>query len=64
MSYSICIRGGGMCTGCMECQEPDHEEEIFVCADCGEEIDPDDVYEVDGDKLCRDCLCDRYRISA
>ena len=63
MSYSICIRGGGMCTGCMECQEAE-EEKIFVCADCGEEIDPDDVYEVDGDKLCRDCLCDRYRISA
>ena len=62
MSYSICIRGG-MCDGCMECQDVE-EEEIFVCADCGEEIDPDDVYEVDGDKLCRDCLCDRYRISA
>lgn len=47
-----------MCTGCMDCQE----EEIFICADCGEEIDPDDVYEVDGDKLCRECLCDRYRV--
>lgn len=57
MSYSTCVRGG-MCTGCMDCQE----EEIFICADCGEEVDADDVYEVDGDKLCRDCLCDRYRV--
>lgn len=62
MSYSICIRGHGMCDGCMECQEV--EEKIFVCADCGSEIDSDDVYEVDGDKLCRTCLCDRYRFMA
>lgn len=60
MSYSSCIHGGA-CTGCMECQ--DREEEIFVCADCGKEID-DDVYEVDGEKLCVYCLCDRYRFSA
>lgn len=61
MSYSACIHGG-ICTGCMECQ--DAEEEIFFCADCGNEIEQGDVYEVDGEKLCRDCLCDRYRISA
>lgn len=58
MSYSSCIRGG-MCTGCMECQ---YSEEGFICEDCGESIDPDDVYEVKGDKLCRNCLCDRFRI--
>lgn len=63
MSYSICIRGHGMCDGCMECRDVG-EEEIFICADCGEEIDPDDVYEVDGDKLCKWCLCDRYRFTA
>ena len=48
-----------MCTGCMSCQEA---EEVFICEDCGEEIDYDDVYEVDGDKLCRDCLLDRFRV--
>ena len=63
MSYSICIRGYGMCDGCMECQDVG-EEEIFICADCGDEIDSDDVYEVNGDKLCRECLCDRYKFSA
>ncbi len=61
MSYSGCVHGG-MCTGCMRCQ--DDEGEIFVCADCGDEIDPDDVYEVDGEKLCQSCLCDRYKFSA
>lgn len=60
MSYSACIHGG-MCTGCMECER---EEEIFVCADCGEEIDPDELYEVGDERLCRSCVLDRFRISA
>ena len=61
MSYSACIHGGA-CTGCMECQGG--EEEIFICADCGEEIDSDELYEVDEDKLCRSCVLDRFRIPA
>ena len=63
MSYSVCIRGGGMCDGCMECQEIG-EEAIYICTDCGSEIDSDDVFEVDGEKLCQSCLCDRYRFTA
>lgn len=27
MSYSTCIKGGGLCTGCMACQERHHTEE-------------------------------------
>lgn len=61
MSYSVCIRGG-TCTGCMQCQGG--KEEIFECADCGAEIDSDELYEVDGDKLCRSCVLDRFRIPA
>lgn len=61
MSYSSCIHGGP-CTGCMACQGA--EEEIFVCADCGDEIDPDEVYEVDGEYLCETCVLDRFRVSA
>lgn len=26
MSYSTCIRSGGLCTGCMECQKPQEHE--------------------------------------
>ena len=63
MSDSFCVKGRGMCDGCMECYD-EVEEKIYVCADCGEEIDSDDVYEVDGDKLCQSCLCDRYRFTA
>ena len=63
MSYSLCVKGRGMCDGCMECQEME-EEKIYVCADCGSEIDSDDVFEVDGEKLCQSCLCGRYRFTA
>jgi hypothetical protein len=61
MSYSACIHGGA-CTGCMACQDGD--EEIFECADCGDELDPEDMYEDDGDKLCRCCLLSRFRVPA
>lgn len=59
MSYSACIHGGP-CTGCMECED----EKIFTCAECGNEIDDDDVYEVDGETLCRFCVLDRFKVSA
>ena len=59
MSYSACIHGG-VCTGCMECRS--REEEILICADCGEEIDEEDgVYEDGNDILCSWCLLDRFR---
>ena len=59
MSYSSCVHGGP-CTGCMECQE----SKTYICADCGDEIELDDVYEVDGDVLCRSCVLDRFKIPA
>ena len=60
MSYSACIHGG-RCTGCGRCQE---EEEVLECVDCGDELDPEDVFEDDGDKLCRCCLLSRFRVPA
>ena len=62
MSYSACIHGG-LCTGCMDCYE-EPEEKVYICEDCGEEIDPDVLYEVGGEKLCRQCVLDRFAISA
>ena len=59
MSYSSCIYGGP-CTGCMECQE----EKIHTCEECGDEIESDDVYEVDGRTLCRHCVLDLFKVSA
>ena len=45
----------------MECQDVG-EEEIFICEECGDEIDDvDSVYEVDDEILCKVCLCSRFR---
>lgn len=55
---------------CIECGYAHSEEESIncchknggmTCADCGDEIDDDDVYWIDGDPYCRDCVsyCDR-----
>ncbi len=61
MSYSTCVRGGGLCTGCMRCQDVDQIPEEFYCDDCGSEIDSaQGVFEVDGEILCMKCLCERY----
>ena len=27
MSYSVCVRSGGLCTGCMACQDSGYDEE-------------------------------------
>ena len=60
MSYSSCIHGGA-CTGCMACQGDADE---YICADCGDEIDSDELYEDNGDWLCEHCLLLRYKVSA
>lgn len=34
--------------------------EVHYCDKCGEEIE-DDIYEVDGEELCEDCLKEMFR---
>lgn len=33
--------------------------EVYYCDKCGDELD--EVYEVDGDDLCEECLKERFR---
>lgn len=33
-----------------------HKHSRFICTDCGCEIDPDDVIEINGEYYCRDCV--------
>ena len=33
--------------------------EVCYCDDCGEEIE--EIYDVDGEELCEDCLKERFR---
>ena len=34
---------------------------VYYCDSCGDEIDFDEVYEVDGDDLCEDCLKEMFK---
>lgn len=47
--------------GCMGSAFPNRNVSVIYCDDCGEEIDKDNWYNVDGDDLCEDCLKDRFR---
>ncbi len=42
--------------GCMGDACPNRNVKVYYCDKCGEEIDIDELYEVDGEDLCEDCL--------
>ena len=35
--------------------------ERYFCDECDEEVDLDELYEVDGEDLCIDCLKERFK---
>ena len=35
--------------------------EVHYCDECKEEIIDDEIYDVDGDELCEECLKERFR---
>ena len=55
------------CVGCpteMGCRGsacPHRNVEVTYCDCCGEEIDRDEIYEVDGEDLCESCLKDKFK---
>ena len=59
------VRIENQCLGCedlgMHCLGaacPRKRVEVRICDKCGEELD--DIYEVDGEELCEDCLKERF----
>jgi hypothetical protein len=34
---------------------------VHYCDKCGEELPADEIYEVDGEELCEECLKDMFR---
>ena len=50
--------------GCLGSGCPKKNVPHFFCDDCKDEIDPDDLYDVDGDMLCRECALDRIKAPA
>lgn len=45
--------------GCVDCGRK--RSRRFYCDQCGEGHGAEDLYMVDGDMLCSDCLLSRYR---
>ena len=37
---------------------PNRNVEVYYCDKCGEELE--DIYEVDGEELCEECLKERF----
>ena len=36
----------------------------YTCDECNEENDPEDLYDVDGEMLCANCILNRYKTIA
>lgn len=51
-----CATPGYPCLG-RECSL--RNVEVHYCDNCGEELD--EIYDVDGDELCEECLKERFR---
>lgn len=47
--------------GCIGEGCPHRNVPRYYCDHCGDELDPDEFYVVDGEDLCEDCLKDRFR---
>lgn len=46
---------------CMGSSCPNRNVEVTYCDWCGAEIDPDEVYSVDGEDVCEDCLKEHFK---
>lgn len=64
------IRFENMCVGpcpqgCMGSTCPNRKVSVCSCDECGDELDPEDLYMVDIDEmLCESCLLKRYKTVA
>ena len=47
--------------GCLGDSCPNRRVEHFFCDKCDAEVSPGELYEVDGEDLCEDCLKERFR---
>lgn len=50
--------------GCMGSRCPKRRTPHFYCDKCGEEFQPEELYDVDGEMLCDDCTLSLYKTLA
>lgn len=49
--------------GCLGDACPNRNVPYYFCDDCGEELDPDEMYgDIEGEIFCEDCFKKRYKI--
>lgn len=46
---------------CLGASCPNRAVEVYYCDKCGEAIDEENGYEVDGEDICKDCLKEKFR---
>jgi methionyl-tRNA formyltransferase len=47
---------------CMGSSCPNRHVKIYECDCCGEELEPGELFEFDGEELCIDCIKERLDI--
>ena len=47
--------------GCLGSSCPNRNVPHRYCDKCGEEIYEDEIYDVEGEELCLDCLCKMFK---
>ena len=51
---NLCVH----CEICVHCGQD--KATVFVCDNCGEEYEPNELYDYDGEDLCKDCLVQQF----
>ncbi len=46
--------------GCLGSSCPNKSVKRYYCDECEQEFEPEDLYVVDGEELCHDCLLERF----
>lgn len=54
-----CVQCGLPCRGSL-CPNNSVSPE-YTCDECEEEFEPEELYDLDGDMLCKDCLLEQFK---
>lgn len=55
-----CVGCTGIGLPCIGSSCPNREVPHYYCDKCGDEVDPEDLYDVDGVMMCAECILSQY----
>ena len=44
-----------------DAEQQDELEKLPICVDCGEPIQDEDVFDINGDLFCKECMMDNFK---